>query len=178
MARLRQLLDWDAPLSGAPHFSLRELTRSSTADIYGLYNEPSPAALLRIVRLAREILEPLRRRFGPLAVTSGFRSPELNWHVSLSRRSRHCRGEAADVRPLQGRVRPLDVAAYAYKHLPCHEIILYHPPGGWLHLSMRGLKRPGQRLMLKPRGGKLAPITLGELDRRFGGVLDNKENTA
>ncbi len=163
-------LNWDAPLTGAPHFSLRELTRSDTARRYGLPNRPGPAALLRLVRLAREVLQPLRRRFGPLAVTSGFRSPELNWHVSLTRHSRHCRGEAADIKPLRGGVRTLDLAAFAYEHLPCHEIILYHPPQGWLHLSQRGLKRPGRRLMVQARGRKPAAVSPAELLRRYGGV--------
>ncbi|RJX33137.1 MAG: hypothetical protein C4525_09455 [Desulfarculus sp.] len=170
-------LDWQAPLPGAPHFSLAELVHSDTAQVYGLENTPGPAALARLLRLARELLEPLRGRFGPLAVTSGYRSPELNWFVSLSRTSLHCRGQAADLRPLLRPVRPLDLAAHAFAHLPCHEVILYDPPHGWLHLSQTAQDPAQPRLMLSAGGG-LTPLSLAELARRFGPLLGGEEKAA
>ncbi|MEW5913894.1 MAG: D-Ala-D-Ala carboxypeptidase family metallohydrolase [Thermodesulfobacteriota bacterium] len=170
-------LDWRAPLPDAPHFTLAELVHSDTAQAYGLDNRPGPAALARLLRLATEVLEPLRRRFGPLAVTSGFRSPELNWFVSLSRTSLHCCGQAADVRPLLRPMRAVDLAAYAYGRLPCHEVILYEPPGGWLHLSQTAQSPSRPRLMLSTAGG-LVPLSLAELAQRFGPLLPGEEVAA
>jgi len=133
------------PLPGALHFTLDELIRSGIAQTYGLDNAPSPAALERLGELARQVLEPLRGRFGPIQVTSGFRSPELNWYVSLDRTSRHCRGEAADVRPLAEGVGCPRLALWAASHLPCGQIILYNYERGWVHLD---LAQPGA---LSPR---------------------------
>jgi len=153
---------WNAPLSGAPHFTLAELTASDTARRYGLDNRPGPQAAARLGELARRVLEPLRRRFGPLAVTSGFRSAELNWFVSLARTSRHCTGEAADLKPLSRGADLKAMAAYAWRRLPVREVIVEHPPGGWLHVS---LGRPGEaaRLLLQEPGRPLERVTLEEL---------------
>lgn len=138
-------LPQDQPLTGAPHFTLAELIRSDIAQTHGLDNTPSPAALERLGELARRVLEPLRGRFGPIQVTSGFRSPELNWYASLDRTSRHCRGEAADVRPLAEGVGCPRLALWAASHLPCGQIILYNYKRGWVHLD---LAQPG---VLSPR---------------------------
>lgn len=168
-------LDWAAPLPTAPHFTLGELVRSDTARAYGLDNTPGPQVIARLLRLAGEVLEPLRRRFGPLLVSSGYRSPELNWFVSLSRRSLHCRGRAADLRPMVRSLRALDLAACAYQRLPCQEVILYYPPGGWLHLSQPAQGRPRPRLLLQTAGRDLAAVSLDELRRRFGVLNFNRE---
>ncbi|MCF8041707.1 MAG: hypothetical protein K9K65_05680 [Desulfarculaceae bacterium] len=133
------------PLPGAPHFTLDELIRSDTAQTYGLDNSPSPAALERLGELARLVLEPLRGRFGPIKVTSGYRSPELNWYVSLDRTSRHCRGEATDLRPLAPEATCPHLALWAASHLPCNQIILYNYFRSWVHLD---LAQPGA---LSPR---------------------------
>ncbi|MBU4564830.1 MAG: hypothetical protein KMY53_02260 [Desulfarculus sp.] len=133
------------PLPGAPHFTLDELIRSDIAQTYGLDNTPSPTALERLGELARMVLEPLRGRFGPIQVTSGFRSPELNWYVSLDRTSRHCRGEAADVLPLAVGVGCPRLALWAASHLPCGQIILYNYERGWVHLDL------AQPVTLSPR---------------------------
>lgn len=129
-------LPLEQPLPGAPHFTLAELINSDTARTYGLDNDPPPAALERLGELARRVLEPLRGSFGPIKVTSAYRSPELNWYVSLDRTSRHCRGEAADVRPLALGVDCSHLALWAASHLPCGQIILYNYSRDWVHLDL------------------------------------------
>lgn len=155
------------PLPGAPHFTLAELVFSATAQTYGLDNTPGPAALERLLELARLVLEPLRVRFGPLKVTSGFRSPELNWYVSLSRTSRHCQGEAADIEPLAPKVGPPHLALWALANLPCGQIILYNPPQGWLHLDLAGPGAPPPRLYLSQGQSSPLPIAADDLARLF-----------
>lgn len=149
-------------IPGAPHFTWRELTRSATARAWGLANRPGPAQTARLAELARLVLEPLRRRCGPLAVLSGFRSAELNWYVSLSRASRHCAGEAADLRPLDPGAGLAAVALAAVEELPVGQVILEHPPAGWVHLA---LARPGERprLYLQEPGRPLVTLEPEEL---------------
>ncbi|GEM_PF-623413 len=159
--------DLHSPIPGAPHFTLAELTRSHTARTYGLDNRPGPAQLANLTALAQRVLEPLRRRFGPLLVLSGYRSPELNWYVSLSRTSRHCQGLAADLRPARRGVTLWQMAAYAARYLPVHELIVEYPPAGWLHVS---LARPGEglRLLLQTRDAPLRRLGREELEAKAG----------
>ncbi len=152
----------DAPLPGAPHFTLRELTASRTARAYRLDNTPPPAALACLLLLAQSVLEPLRERFGPLRITSGYRSPELNWYVSLSRKSRHCAGRAADLRPLAPGAGTPSLALWAQEHLPCSQIILYNPPLGWLHLDL-ALKGAARARLHLHRPGK-GPLRIARND--------------
>ena len=74
-------------------------------------------------------------------------------------------------------MRPLDLAAYAYKHLPCHEMILYDPHGGWLYLSQKAQDANQPKLMLSTSAG-LTPISLAELGRRFGPLLGREDIAA
>jgi len=154
-------------LPGAPHFTLAELTRSDTAVAYGLDNRPDEASLRRLLSLARLILEPLRQEFGPIRVLSGFRSPELNWYVSLNRTSRHCRGEAADIVPLDGSVSLMDIITYVHEHLCFQELILEYPPQGWVHVSVCHSGQPARRLMLQKQGCPLCTVKLEDLQKIY-----------
>ena len=124
----------------SPHFSLAELTRTSVP----IDNGPGANAHERLVRLACDFLEPLRAQFGPLLVTSGYRSPALQ--EELRRRGRptaqdsaHCYGCAADLVPVDPSV-SLDamVAWLSLKsRLPFDQVILEHAgTDDWIHLGM------------------------------------------
>ncbi len=60
------------------HFSLREFTVSATAEKYHINNMPDAQALENMRVLCREVLEPLRHRFGPIYINSGYRCELLN----------------------------------------------------------------------------------------------------
>lgn len=154
--------EWHRPMAGAKHFTLEELTRSSTARQYGFDNTPGPAQVRRLESLARRLLEPLRQRVGPLAVLSGFRGCQLNWYVSTSRASRHCRGEAADVR--SPRAGLLAAAAVVHEDLEYHELIIEHPPHGWLHLSLNTQGPQARRLRIKKGHGGIRRLTGREME--------------
>jgi len=81
-----------------PHFSLEEMTRSETATKKGIDNTPNETERACLVRLCREVLEPVRVKYGkPIRVTSGFRCKALNKAVKGAATSQHVTGEAADL---------------------------------------------------------------------------------
>lgn len=94
-------------------FWLSEFTRSSKATADGLCTgqvlciEPSSEQIDRLRALCSELLQPLRDRVGPLRVTSGLRSPDLNAALKGSATSAHLSGDGADVAP--ARVRPVAI---------------------------------------------------------------------
>lgn len=81
----------------SPHFTLAELTASSTARARGIDNSPPEEVLPRLIQLA-EMLEGIRSHLGgrPITITSGYRSPALNRAVGGVATSDHTRGDAAD----------------------------------------------------------------------------------
>lgn len=80
------------------NFTLEELTSSNTAKTRGIANIPAPEHLANLSRLAREILQPVRDRWGrPVRISSGYRCRELNKAVGGVATSQHLNGEAADI---------------------------------------------------------------------------------
>lgn len=72
--------------------------KSATAIKHGIANEPNSQHLTNLKAVATNIFQPCRDYFGkPLAVTSGYRSPELNDLIGGSKRSQHSKGEALDL---------------------------------------------------------------------------------
>ncbi len=72
----------------SPHFTLAEL-RGDRAP------EWAKSALRS---LAVDLLEPIRLRWGPVVVSSGYRAPAANASANGAPTSQHMRGEAADIR--------------------------------------------------------------------------------
>ena len=80
------------------NFRLSEFTRSDTAKRLGIVNECSSVEqVLNLAYLCHMVLQPLRDRFGPIRINSGYRCPELNEAVGGAQNSHHMRGEAADI---------------------------------------------------------------------------------
>lgn len=159
--------DWLLPIAGAPNFTLAELTRSDTARRRSIDNHPGPEAVEHLQRLARQVLQPIRDRFGPVVITSGFRGAELNRLVGGSPRSHHRLGQAADLRPLRQEVRLVEVLCYVFHSLPFDELVAEYLPHGWVHVAYGGAGEPRRRLLIKQTGRPVRPTTIAELKRRF-----------
>ena len=85
------------------HFTLAEMTRTST----GLPNVPPESALPLVRELCEKVLEPVRDKWGPLRITSGYRSPAVNSAVGGSATSSHVWSEdsvACDFQSIQARL--------------------------------------------------------------------------
>lgn len=79
------------------HYDLAEFTRSESAKREGLDNTPTPEHLENIKILCEKVLEPIRLRFGPINISSGYRGKMLNHFIGGAVNSDHCLGRAADI---------------------------------------------------------------------------------
>lgn len=79
------------------YFSAGELLCSrSHPELAAKPIELPPEHLVNLCRLTHEVLMPIRNRFGPVVVTSGYRNHRLNEAVNGSADSRHLTGCAVD----------------------------------------------------------------------------------
>lgn len=80
------------------YFTIKEMTKSSTAKANGIDNTPSDEEIAKLQKLIEAVLDPLREWYGkPIRVNSGFRCEALNEAVGGSDTSQHRLGEAADI---------------------------------------------------------------------------------
>ena len=124
------------------HFTLHELVNSDTAEHHKLNNLPGEKQQQNLASLVSRILEPARVTLGlPIAISSGFRSAELNYLVHGSKRSQHLSGSAADLH--------LRDSEYGHKlfdilkaNTNVDQLLLEHNSEGacWIHVSYS--KRP------------------------------------
>ena len=125
------------------HFSLREFTRSSTAESLGIDNsvDPTTAQGVTIIRnlanLCAEVLEPLREHIGkPLIISSGYRCKALNKAVGGVANSQHLVGEAADL-SIPSVAEAREWMRWLMDNTRFDQLILEHNRHGihWLHVS-------------------------------------------
>lgn len=115
------------------NFTLEELTSTDT----GLPNNPGHGEAEKLMYLANYVLQPVRDRWGPVRVTSGFRSALVNERVGGSPASQHLAGEAADMVPVEAEMR--DVFHWIVTRGPVAfgQCILEEKGGaGWIHVSL------------------------------------------
>lgn len=79
------------------YFSLDELTVSQAAARNGISNQPTADHLVNLKALVENILDPLREHYGPVRVSSAYRSPRVNTLVGGAKNSQHMFGQAADI---------------------------------------------------------------------------------
>ena len=80
------------------NFSLEELTASTAAANLKIDNTPPKEAVVNLVLLTENVLQPLRDRYGKaIFVSSGYRCPKLNGIIGGAFNSQHMTGEAADI---------------------------------------------------------------------------------
>lgn len=126
------------------YFTFDELTYSRTAVENGLSNRPGATERDNLAQLVERLLDPLRERLGePIAILSGYRSPEVNTLVDGEPDSQHMLGEAADCYCLAGPERLL--AVLRASGLPFDQAIVYRRRN-FLHLSYRAGRCRGQIL--------------------------------
>ena len=142
--KLMEVINLDEPL--ARHFSLGEMLRSCTADYFGIDNVPTYEQVDNMRALCQEVLEPLRKKFGVIIISSGFRNERLNQAVGGRPQSQHIRGEAADIHvpsPEQGD----KMFRYIRDNLPYDQLLYEHRRRNgcsWIHVSYVRRRRPNR----------------------------------
>ena len=125
-------------IPGAPNFKYYEFTRSETALRHNLNNVPNEEYIwANIENLAANVLQPIRNKFGRIRILSGYRSPDVNIKIGGSKTSNHCRGEAADIEPIEKGVSLLDIMNFIHDNLEWRWMIAEYMPWGWIHIDYR-----------------------------------------
>jgi len=136
----------------SPHFSWDELTTTGT----GLANDPTAGQRMNLERLASKVLEPIRAQFGPIRITSAFRSPAVNRAVggTVSPPSSHLDGRGADLYATQGAT-AAQIATWLYSQtsIPLRQIIVERHTGH-LHAEMQKDGPPYLRQFLQTQDGR------------------------
>lgn len=125
------------PSGSDSNFTYNELIKSDTAKRLGIKNEPNDIQWKALEALTINVLQPIRNKFGLIRVTSGFRSPELCLKINSNVNSNHTRGEAADIEPVDGRIKLFRIIEWIHDNLDYRELIAEFFPDGWIHVAYR-----------------------------------------
>lgn len=118
------------------HFTIEEMTESSTAKAKDIDNTPSQEILAKLQKLIEAILDPLREWYGkPIRVNSGYRCEALNEAIGGSKTSQHCLGEAADI-TTGSKEENEKLFNYIKDNLPFDQLI-NESDFSWIHVSYR-----------------------------------------
>ena len=110
------------------NFSLSELIKSQTAERHGISNMPTEEHIENLRLLCENVLQPVRDNFGPVTISSGYRSENLSEKIGSSRKSQHCRGhDNMEVFNWIGDNTEFDQGIL--------EFYTGDPASGWLHFS-------------------------------------------
>jgi|TARA_R110000824_G_scaffold180543_1_gene361012 zinc D-Ala-D-Ala carboxypeptidase len=120
------------------NFSIKELIKSQTAERQGINNNPGADEIHYMKMLAEKILQPVRDYYElPFTVSSGYRCPELSIQIGSSKKSQHCKGQAADFE-VPG-ISNMDLCSFIRYNLEFDQLILECYTGGntgWVHCSV------------------------------------------
>jgi hypothetical protein len=135
------------------NFNLAELIKTNVRQFD---NMPNMTAIDNLQLLVDNVLQPVRDHFGPVVVTSGYRSPEVNKAIGGSATSDHCKGMAADFEVLG--VPNKVVAEWVRDTCKFRQLILEfpgaNPNDGWVHVAYDKSDLKCQVLTAKKINGK------------------------
>ena len=142
------------------HFALAEFTRSESAKRHGVSNEPTPEHLQNLITLCEKVLEPIRMKFGPINISSGYRSKALNHYIGGSLNSQHCEAKAADIdMDGMGGASNTEIFNYIKDSLDFDQLIWEFGDNNkpdWVHVSYNASKNRKQVLRALKVNGKTA----------------------
>jgi zinc D-Ala-D-Ala carboxypeptidase len=126
-------------LDSAHKFTLREATKSQTAERMNINNQPNVDEIEKLRHVAEQVLLPPRLHFGiPFSPSSWFRTPELCIAIGSRADSQHAKAEAVDFE-IPG-VDNIRLANWLVNNIHFDQLILEcykpnDPQSGWVHVS-------------------------------------------
>ena len=129
------------------YFTFNEMITTNVRD---LSNMPPDHLLEKVIEnlksLCSHVLDPLRSQHGVVNITSGYRSPNINFRVGGSTNSQHTKGQAADL--YLNDVDHLTAAIWIADNTQFDQLILefcvcdgteytYQHCPGWIHVSRK-----------------------------------------
>lgn len=119
------------------HFRLEEMERNS----HGVWNQAGQLEVFALEALCQAVLEPIREKFGPVTITSGFRCKKLNELVGGAPNSKHLKGEAADIKVPGAQLDDVwswvasNESGIKFDQLIAERLSSSDGTAGWLHIS-------------------------------------------
>lgn len=123
----------------AKYFTLKEMTYSDTAKKYGIDNTPS-ASVIEHLKELMEFLDGLREAWGSgIRVTSGYRGTVVNLLVGGSPTSVHPVGYAADLQPVNGKMKEFKKFCKEYVQDKMFDQLLLEKSKKteWVHIGLK-----------------------------------------
>lgn len=149
------------------NFRYREFIKSQTAIRKGINNTPKDRHIQNMEYLVRNGLQPVRDRFGPILITSGYRSPELCMEIGSYIYSNHTNGGTADFEPLNDNYQLITILNFIHDNLPYRELIAEYFPDGWIHFSQLKGANKGD-LKLKDDNHDYDRVTIDYINSIYG----------
>lgn len=136
------------------NFTFGELTRTSHGNLLETNRQEAEVVADKLKELCVTLLEPVRAKYGPVKIHSGFRGPAVNAAVgSKSSTSQHTKGEAVDFSVPGHKLDDVFRWIVTASGIPFGQAILEGKQAGvatWIHLSLgkpyRAADRCGQAL--------------------------------
>jgi len=144
------------------YFTIEELCKSNTATLRGIKNVPTEEHKKHLQELIDNILNPLREDWGSaIRVNSGYRSEALNKAVGGSPTSAHSLGYAADLSPVNGKMREFKefVKSWLKSRKFDQYINEFKGKSEWVHIGYRNAKGLQRKQYLLFRNGKYTYIS-------------------
>lgn len=136
------------------HVTYAEATHSQTAIKYRKENIPDAEQLEAMRLTAEKVFEPLRLHFKvPIAITSFFRSKQVNTLVGGSVNSQHTKGEAMDINAaVLGKISNAEIFYFIKNNLLFDQLIWEFGDDknpDWVHVSYKNVGNRRQILKSK-----------------------------
>lgn len=141
------------------NFTLEEMLYSRTAEKRGIRNKihDTDMVIPNLKKLCKKVLQPIRDKFGPIIVTSGYSNAALSFALGRKLTSEHYLGRAADI--VSKTFNSYDIAKWVEKNLEFNQLIyeVRKRSNGvkydWVHISYRGDKPNKKEVLYSPITG-------------------------
>lgn len=166
------LRDLNSTIPNARNFKYLDFVKSDTATRKNISNIPTEEEWQNVELLATNILQPLREKFGPIKISSGFRSVELCLAVGSNAKSWHSHGCAADIEPVYSSVKLYTILKYINLNLTYCELIAEFfdsAGGGWVHVAFnKDSSLNTKKIKLKDVNHNYEFVDLNYLEKLYG----------